>query len=97
MPLYNDPVLIKKAQKLERRGLTRADIAADLGVSIKTVRKMLDPAFAESERERLRAVDEARAPRWDNDQNYQDYQRAYGKKPERLAQVRATMQKRRAT
>lgn len=92
MALYDDPKIVKKVTALAKRGLTRKDIAEEAGVSTSTVRKILDPGYAESERDRLRLADEARAPRWD-DAGYRAYQTAYGATPERLKQVREGMQR----
>lgn len=91
MALYNNPRLVARAKVLAERGWSYPIIAETLGIDKKTVRKIFDPDFVISERLRLKLIDEARASRWQNDSNYQDYQRAYGKTLFRRAQVREGM------
>lgn len=86
--LYTDPDLIQQATELERRGRNRDEIAEAMSLSVKTVRKMLDPAFAESERRRLAEVDKARAPLRRQDPDYRAYQAEVGKSDAHRARVR---------
>lgn len=72
--LYTDPDLITKALDLEKRGRGRAAIAAALGVSESTIRKMIVPGWADQERKRQAEFEKARFPIRKNDPDYKAYQ-----------------------
>lgn len=83
----------KKIQKLHNQGMGKKAIAAEIGCSMYTVRKALDPDFAGRERERQRALWPDRQVRRKDDENYIAYQQTYSQTPERREQVRQSMTK----
>jgi hypothetical protein len=82
------PRVHAKIRKLDAQGVSRAAIAEMIPCSLYTVRKALDPDFAESERERQRGID--RSDRQENP-DYLAYQAAFAATEARREQVRARM------
>jgi len=66
-----------RIRALAKRGMGRRAIAEEMGCSLYTVRKALDPDFAERERERHRSFGPARWEGRKGDPDYLAYQADY--------------------
>src|SRR3954468_9544639 len=80
-----------RIRKLASRGWSQKAITKTIGCSHHTVKKALDPGYAERERVRQRKADAKRAPKRGADPARKRYLAEYGKTPEHLARVRARM------
>jgi IS30 family transposase len=81
----------ERIRGLAKSGMSKQDIADSIGRSLYTVRKALEPGFAEQEAARHRAHGAERYQARKNDPHYADYQAAYSSTAERREQVRLSM------
>jgi hypothetical protein len=76
---------------LARRGMDKKAIAEEMGCSLYTVRKAIEPDFAEQERARHRSFGAERHERRKGDPDYVAYQKAYSSTDEYRERVRILM------